>query len=112
MLTQLTELIAICVGLIWLIRFVVRTLGLSEAGFASLFVPPDRALGWPHGVQESDAPWGWRPPIDPIDQIDGEGTDPVADFPSGAPDPLIVRTGSYVEPTRPVAPVRFRGLPQ
>jgi hypothetical protein len=28
---------------------------------AQLFVPPDRSLGWPHGVQESDEPWGWHP---------------------------------------------------
>jgi len=106
---ELIKLIALCVGLLWLIRFVIRTFSLTEAGFASLFVPPDRTLGWPHGVQESDAPWGWRPPID---EINGEGTDPVADLPSDAADPLIVRAGSYVEPTRPVAPIRFRGLPQ
>jgi hypothetical protein len=30
---------------------------------AQLFVPPNRGLGWPHGVQESDEPWGWH--VDP-----------------------------------------------
>src|SRR3954468_6523544 len=27
---------------------------------AQLFVPPNRGLGWPHGVPESDEPWGWH----------------------------------------------------
>lgn len=106
---QLTQFIALWAVLLWIVRFVIRKLSLAEAGFASLFVPPDRTLPWPHGVQESDAPWGWRPAVD---QIDGDGTDPVADIPPDAADPVVVRAGSYIEPTRPVAPVRFRSLPQ
>jgi len=43
-------------------------LGLASDLMASLFVPPDRALGWPHGVQEQDTPWTWRlPPASPSD---------------------------------------------
>jgi hypothetical protein len=41
---------------------VLSQLGLASDVMASLFVPPDRTLGWPHGVQEQDAPWSWRPP--------------------------------------------------
>lgn len=37
----------------------LTVLGRSSDVMASLFVPPDRALGWPHGVQEADAPWSW-----------------------------------------------------
>jgi hypothetical protein len=41
---------------------VLAQLGVASDLMASLFVPPDRALGWPHGVQEQDTPWSWRPP--------------------------------------------------
>ena len=41
---------------------VLSQLGLASDLMASLFVPPDRALGWPHGVQEQDTPWTWRLP--------------------------------------------------
>jgi hypothetical protein len=40
----------------------MTSLGRASDVMASLFVPPDRALGWPHGVQEQDAPWSWRLP--------------------------------------------------
>ena len=40
----------------------ISDLGRSSDVMASLFVPPDLRLGWPHGVQESDEPWGWRVP--------------------------------------------------
>ncbi|HZC32496.1 MAG TPA: hypothetical protein VE640_04325 [Candidatus Bathyarchaeia archaeon] len=46
----------------------MTSLGRASDVMASLFVPPDRALGWPHGVQEQDAPWSWRstaPPAEP-----------------------------------------------
>ena len=43
-------------------RHVIGALSRSADVLASLFVPPDRALGWPIGVQESDEPWGWRDP--------------------------------------------------
>jgi len=38
----------------------LTSLGRASDLMASLFVPPDRTLGWPHGVQEQDAPWSWR----------------------------------------------------
>jgi hypothetical protein len=41
-------------------RLVLGTVGRTGDLLSSLFVPPDRALGWPRGVQESDEPWGWR----------------------------------------------------
>jgi hypothetical protein len=39
----------------------LTVLGRSSDVMASLFVPPDRSLGWPHGVQEQDVAWSWRP---------------------------------------------------
>ena len=39
---------------------VASAIGATSDLLAQLFVPPDRALPWPHGVQESDEPWGWR----------------------------------------------------
>jgi hypothetical protein len=39
---------------------VLTTLGRASDCMASLFVPPNRSLGWPHGVQEQDAPWSWQ----------------------------------------------------
>jgi hypothetical protein len=41
-------------------RLVLESAGRASDGIAQLFVPPDRALGWPRGVQEGDDPWGWR----------------------------------------------------
>jgi hypothetical protein len=53
-------------------------LGLASDLMASLFVPPDRALGWPHGVQEQDTPWTWRlPPASPPDSASPGPTAPV-----------------------------------
>jgi hypothetical protein len=106
---HLTQLLALAAGVVALIRLVLGTLDRAEAGFASLFVPPDRTLGWPRGVQESDAPWGWHPPLEPLE---AEASEPIADIDPHAPRPAIVRHGSYVEPTRPVAPVHLRTLPQ
>ncbi len=83
---------------------------LSRAGdgMAVLFVPPDRALGWPHGVQESDEPWAWRSAAAST-TIDADGTDPSADRPhggSGSDDrSLVPRTGSLVVPVGRVAPI-------
>lgn len=41
-------------------RLVLESAGRASDGIAQLFVPPDRSLGWPHGVQEGDDPWGWH----------------------------------------------------
>jgi hypothetical protein len=57
---NLLTLIAGTVVLVFLPRFAVRSMGVTGDLIAQLFVPPDRALGWPHGVQESDEPWAWR----------------------------------------------------
>lgn len=102
---QLTKLFALVIVLIGLGRFVLTSLDRAEHGFASLFVPPDRSLGWPHGVQESDEPWAWRapatvedpglaPPGGPGQRIDPE------------PSPAEPRR-SLVVPVHPVAPIRF-----
>ncbi len=107
---QLAELFASIAILVGLGRYVFGALDRAESGFTSLFVPPSRDLGWPRGVQESDAPWGWRPAAEPLETIDADG---VADLEvvRGKPDP-ITRIGSYVLLPRSVAPVRFRSLPQ
>ena len=61
-LSTLAIWIAIVAGLIGLARRVLGAMGSSSDVMASLFVPPDRSLGWPRGVQESDEPWAWRTP--------------------------------------------------
>jgi len=56
-------------------------LGLASDLMASLFVPPDRALGWTHGVQEQDVSWTWRPPqarTDPSEPASPVQTQPLA----------------------------------
>jgi hypothetical protein len=88
-------------------RFVVTTMGRAGDVMATLFVPPDRALGWPHGVQESDEPWAWRRPPSvaserPIDPKDDGGGGP-ADPPEWT-DPAA---GRFVVPVDRVAPVHL-----
>ena len=79
-------------------RLVLGTIGATGDVMATLFVPPDRTLGWPHGVQESDEPWAWRggaaaaiPGGRPTD-----GADPPADAPAAGP------SGPYVVPVERV----------
>src|SRR5689334_22135263 len=50
----------VVLGLIFGPRFVLESVGRTGDGLAALFVPPDRSLGWPRGVQEADEPWGWH----------------------------------------------------
>jgi len=70
---RLTLTFAILVLGIGLGRFVL-SLGRAGDVMAALFVPPDRTLGWPHGVQESDEPWGWHePPAAAPDLPDNDG---------------------------------------
>ena len=61
-------------------RLAYESVGRTGDVIAQLFVPPDRALGWPHGVQESDEPWAWRPgasPADPDDpRLDDDDAEP------------------------------------
>jgi hypothetical protein len=44
------------------VRPLASSLGRSSAVMGSLFVPYDRTLPWPVGVQETDEPWAWRDP--------------------------------------------------
>ena len=88
-------------------RFVLTTMGRAGDVMATLFVPPDRALGWPRGVQESDEPWAWRRspalaaerPIEPND----DGGDGPAD-PTQFTNP---KAGRFVVPVDRVAPVHL-----
>jgi hypothetical protein len=108
---ELSQLFAVSAIALALGRFVLGSLDRSEHGFASLFVPPDRDLGWPHGVQESDEPWGWRAPLVPVEVI-GEAraasspeplrADRLATVPGDPPIP-----GSLVVPPARVTPVRL-----
>ena len=93
-----------------LVRFLVTTLDRAESGFASLFVPPDRTLGWPRGVQESDEPWAWRAPTAHVE-------DPGLEPPGGPGERTMIEAPaadarrSLVVPVRPVAPVHFNLRP-
>ncbi len=94
-------------------RFVFVSVSRAGDGVATLFVPPDRALGWPRGVQEGDEPWGWHgtPPtrVGPPGAFDSDGP-PAAgdksDRPWGQP-----RAGSFVVPVKRVAPIDLHILP-
>jgi hypothetical protein len=89
-------------------RFVVTTMGRAGDVMATLFVPPDRALGWPRGVQESDEPWGWRRPPGggPAPPVDRGGDDD--DRGSGEPRAWTEpQHGSFVVPVDRVAPVHL-----
>jgi hypothetical protein len=50
----------IIVGLFFVLPRVAVSAGHAGDVVAQLFVPPNRGLGWPHGVQEGDEPWGWH----------------------------------------------------
>ena len=65
-------------------------LGVASDLMASLFVPPDRALGWPHGVQEQDTPWTWRLPS----TSPPESNDPTSPVPTQRIAPVIGRGSS------------------
>jgi hypothetical protein len=110
----LFQLLTIAALLFLVVRFGLHSFEQVEAGFASLFVPPDRTLPWPRGVQESDSPWGWRPPL-AVD--DGESSE--LDLPTIDLDALLAGPASrepghshYVEPPHQVEPIHVRTLPQ
>ena len=64
--------LAICVAALLLApRLLLHGVSHMSDGIAQLFVPPDRTLGWPHGVQEGDDPWGWREPAPTSFAADG-----------------------------------------
>src|SRR4051794_36209728 len=96
-------------------RVVLESAGRASDGIAQLFVPPDRTLGWPHGVQEGDDPWGWRSPADLAGLTASATADRAADGPvlvdlempyaaGSASDAAIVglATGDVVVPVRRV----------
>jgi hypothetical protein len=101
-------------GALAIVAFVVgrglfSSLGTASDCMASLFVPPDRALGWPHGVQERDDPWGWRaaPSASSAGPQQGADGDDDGAGRSGPIDPLAPRQGTFVVPVGRVAPVRL-----
>ena len=111
---RLIQLLTIGALLFLVARFGLRSFEQAEAGFASLFVPPDRTLPWPRGVQESDSPWGWRPGL-PVD----DGAESELELPPVDLDALVAGSGSgtpghsrYVEPLHRVEPIHVRTLPQ
>ena len=86
-------------------RLLLSSVGAAGDIVAALFVPPDQSLGWPHGVQESDDPWGWHGSVEPGSGPD-RGSDPGDDLPTiveliDLPPDRAVR-GSLVVPVRPV----------
>jgi hypothetical protein len=85
---DLTPIILVAIILIAAAGFgrLMAQLGLASDFLASLFVPPDRTLGWPHGVQEQDTPWTWRLPAAPTDP-----SDPTAPVPTQRIAPTIGR---------------------
>jgi hypothetical protein len=104
---QLTQAFIIAGILLGIGRLVVTTVGRAEGGIAILFVPPDRRLGWPHGVQESDEPWGWHPPATtPTEVFEAAGLDNEPTLPAEAPLPEPV-AGSFVVDPKPVDPITF-----
>ena len=109
-LVQLTQLVTIGALLFVGSRRALRVFDRAEAGFASLFVPPDRTLPWPRGVQESDSPWGWQSPVagdDDERDLDGPAVDLEAAFAALPAGPT-----RYVEPPHQVDPITVRTLPQ
>jgi hypothetical protein len=63
-------LLAIAVAIVFGPRIVLGSVGAAGDVVAQLFVPPDQALGWPRGVQESDDPWGWKAPRNALQRLD------------------------------------------
>jgi hypothetical protein len=105
--SRLTMTLAVLLVGAGLGRFILSTMGRAGDAMATLFVPPDQALGWPHGVQEGDEPWGWRgsasapgSPTDPGRNDDDRGSGEPRDW----TDPL---DGTFVVPVDRVEPVHL-----
>ena len=104
--SRFTIALAIVLVAIGLSRF-LNTAGRAGDTMAALFVPPDRSLGWPHGVQERDEPWAWRAParssateIRPPDDGAASGSGDERSWGDPPPD-------RYVVPVAPVDPVHL-----
>ncbi|SRR5258706_1796124 len=103
---QLLQLLVLLAVVSAVGQVAIGAAGRASDGIANLFVPPNRALGWPRGVQESDEPWGWRtPPVStaepPIDD-GGDGDPPDEAGPWSEP-----RRGGLLVPIGRVRPVRL-----
>lgn len=103
--SRLTLAFAILIGAYAFGRFVFGSVARAGDGMAALFVPPDRTLGWPRGIQESDEPWVWRPPV-PANRagVDDEIDDD--ERRSGRGEGIPPPHGTFVVAVGPVAPVR------
>jgi hypothetical protein len=77
------------IGLFFVLPRVAVSAGHAGDIVAQLFVPPNRSLGWPHGVQETDEPWGWRD--------GGAGSSDPGGEPSGFDEPELVDFFDVVE---------------
>lgn len=105
--SQLTAFVVLVITIALSRLIFSGTLGAGDV-MASLFVPPDRALGWPHGVQESDEPWGWRkpsPPVAAVPSMPDDGAGGTSGPTTG--DRIEPREGTYVVPVERVRPVRL-----
>ena len=103
---QLLTLAILSVAIVYGSRAVLGSVGTAGDVLAQLFVPPNLALGWPRGVQESDAPWGWQAPAQAPDPMLIDGA---MDWPGEAlvdldELSLPIRAGSYVVPVQRVRP--------
>jgi hypothetical protein len=90
---------------VWLVsRPLFQSVGTAGDVVAQLFVPPNRGLGWPRGVQEIDSPWSWAAASDTVDPMSAmeppSGSDPGLLDLDGLPTPI--RAGSFVVPVQPV----------
>jgi hypothetical protein len=105
--SRLTVAFALVITAIGLSRYVLGTVGRAGDVMAALFVPPDQALGWPHGVQESDEPWAWRAMSR---SSETPGPAPDDDRPGGPTDERSWRepaSGRFVVPVARVDPVHL-----
>jgi hypothetical protein len=90
-------------------RVVIGSAGRTSDVMATLWVPPDLALGWPRGVQESDEPWGWHaPPVGPEwAPANGDDDDDTPPTPPGGSDWIDPPRGTFVVPVDRVDPVHL-----
>jgi hypothetical protein len=88
-------------------RLVVAAAGSTGDVMATLFVPPDRALGWPHGVQELDEPWAWHVPPPQIAREAAGEDDDTDNGPSGQSEWAEPGHGAFVVPVDRVDPVHL-----
>jgi hypothetical protein len=75
-------------------RLIIDSVGRAGDNLSVLFVPPDWKLGWPHGVQEGDADWGWRAPA-----VTTDGAGPGAALTEDSASPELI---DLIDGTPPV----------